>query len=406
MSPRLATSTLILVASQAVYNGGMAVEVILLRRWFGDYELGSYFYALGLASLFEVGVHWGSQYMVNREAVARFDDLNSRLPGLFAASLLTILFVLLLLTGMRGPALAVIACSALVRAASTLLGAICIGRGRIGPPATARILSSLTGLGGLLLFVRPEPTMTRLAVVIGLATLAYVAPLVVASHRLGVRLVTRPAAWPAIWRQLAVRLWPFLLLFFCGQLLYRVDPVVLTWMGSEALVARYGMAFKWIEGLFFLPYVVASAAIPALVKAARDLRPAAANRTLLRVAGALLAGTFSVSLGLLFVGEPLLLWLMGTSFEPSVPLFRVFAWLLPIHSLGVFFSAALVAHGCERRLLLITAVAAALGLAIKVPGFAVGGIDLFSVGVYAGLIVHALGCALLLWRRPPTPGPT
>jgi hypothetical protein len=83
----------------------------------------------------------------------------------------------------------------------------------------------------------------------------------------------------------------------------------------------------------------------------------------------------------------------------------MFAWLLPVHSLGVFFSAALVAHGCERRLLIVTGVAAALGLAVKVPGFVIGGIDVFSVGVYAGLMFHALGCGVLLWRRPPDPHP-
>ena len=402
MSPRFATSTLILVATQAIYNGGMAVEVILLGRWFERPDLASYFYVLSLASWFEVGVHWGSQYMVNREAAARFADLNARLPGLFAASMLTILFVLLLVTGVEGPALAIIACSALTRAASTLLGAICIGRGHIGPPALARALSSLTGLGGMLLVVRPEPSLERLAVVIGAATLAYVAPLVIASRRLGVHLTTRPHLWPAIWRQLAVRLWPFLLLFFCGQLLYRIDLSVLRWLGGEALlVARYGLAFKWIEGLFFLPYVVASASIPLLVRTSRELGRDAANRALLRIGSALTVGTFTLSLGLLFGGEPLLMWLMPVNFEPSVPLFRLFAWLLPIHSLGVFFSAALVAHGCERRLLVITAFAAVVGLAIKIPGFLLQGVDLFSAGVFAGLILHALGCGVALWRRLP-----
>ena len=377
-----------------------------MGRWFGSFELASYFYALSFASWFEVGVHWGSQYMVNREAAARFDELNMRLPGLFAASLLTILFVVLLVAGIRGPALAIIAGCALTRAASTLLGAISIGRGHITPPAVARILSSLTGLGGLLLLVRPEPTLARLAVVIAAATIAYVAPLVICSHRLGVHLITGPRLWPAIWRQLAGRLWPFLLLFFCGQLLYRVDISVLEWMGGSAsLVAHYGLAFKWIEGLFFLPYVVASAAIPVLVRTSRDQSLAAAHRTLLRIAAALLAGAFTVTLGLLFVGEPLLLWLMGSNFAGSVPLYRLFAWLLPIHSLGVFFAAALVANGLERRLLVITAMAAVLGLAIKVPGFLLQGVDLFSIGVFAGLILHTIGCAVVLWRHAPAGDP-
>jgi len=400
VSPRLTTSTLILVASQAIYNGGMAIEVVLMLRWFESLQIDAYFYALSLASVFEVGVHWGSQHMVNREATARFEELNQRLPGLFTASLLTVLFVFLLIAGIEGPVLAVIACCALIRAGSTLLGAICIGRGHIGPPALARLLASGTGLLGLLLFVQPNPSLGRLAIVIGSATLAYVLPLVIASRRIGVRLTTKSAQLPLIWRQLAVRLWPFLFLFFCGQFLYRVDPAILTWIGDEGLVTRYSAAFKWVEGLFFLAYVVASATIPALVKATQGPSVESANRTLLQVAATLTAGTLCVAVALLFVGEPLLLWMVGINFAPSVPLFRVFAWLLPIHSLGVFLSAALVAFGCERRLLTITALAAAVGLAIKVPGFALYGIDLFVVGVFSGLIFHVLACAVALWRRP------
>lgn len=374
-----------------------------MRRWFESMDF--YFYALSLASWFEVGVHWGSQYMVNREAAARFDRLNARLPGLFAASTLTLLFVFALITGLESVVVAIIGCSALARAASTLLGAICIGRGHILAPTVARILAAVVGLGGMVLWVRPEPTKERLALVIGAATIAYVAPLVVGSLRLGVRLVGAPAAWPAIWRQLATGLWPFFLLFFCGQLFYRVDPSLLEWMGPEGLVTRYGLAFKWIEGLFFLPYVVASAAIPALIRSARDGGRAAANRTLVRFAVALTAGTLATSVALLVVGQPLLLWLMGDGFAPSVPLFRWFAWLLPIHSLGVFFSAALVAQGREKLLLAITAATAMIGFLIKVPGFALVGIDAFSVGVYAGLSLHAVACAVALWRQPLEPVP-
>lgn len=378
----------------------MAVEVILMGNWFSQGQLGLYFYAIGLASLFEVGVHWGGQYMVNREAAARFDELNARLPALFASTVGTVVAVAAVVTSVHGVALAVFAGGALLRAASTLLGAICIGRGRIVPPALARVFSAAIGVGGLLLIVRPDPTLPRLAIVIALATLGYMLPLVVASHRLGVRLLRSPATLPALWRDLAGQLWPFLLLFFCGQLFYRVDASLLKWLADADLVGRYGLAFKWIEGLFFLPYVVASAAIPALVRASREQGTDAAHRMILRVAGALSLGTLAVTVGLLVVGEPLLLWLVGANFEASVPLYRVFAWLLPIHSLGVFFAAALVTQHRERRVLLICAIAATIGLSIKIPGFVISGIDGFSIGVFAGVIVHTLGCGWSLWRRP------
>ena len=275
--------------------------------------------------------------------------------------------------------------------------------GRIAAPAAARVLSAAVGVGGLWLYVQPEPTLARLAVVITLATVGYVLPLVVGSSALGVRLLTVPARWLSIWRDLARQLWPFMLLFSCSQLLFRVDPSLLEWMGGEpGLLTRYGLAFKWVEGLFFLPYVVASAAIPALVAAARDLGHAAAHRILLRVAAALAAGTIATSAGLLVVGEPVLVLLVGANFEPSIPLYRVFCWLLPIHSLGVFFAAGLIAQGAERRVLAITVLAAIVGLAVKIIGFTTVGVDLFAAGVFAGVVVHVFGCGLSLWRQPAT----
>lgn len=375
-----------------------------MGRWFDDRGLAPYFVAIGLASLFEVGVHWGSQYMVNREAAARFEHLNERLGSLFASSLITTLLVFALLAATRGVALAAIAACVLLRAGSTLLGGICIGRGHIGPPTVARLLSAILGVGAFLLVVRPSPSMERLAVALGVATVAYVGPLVIGSARLGVRLLSPPSAWMPMWRDLAGRLWPFFLLFFCGQLLYRVDAPLLEHLTDTDTVGRYSYAFKWIEGVFFLPYVVASAAIPLLVRTARDVGAEAARRVLARIAGVLAAGTLAVSLGLLVVGEPLLTWVVGDTFVTSARLYRLFVWLLPVHSLGIFFAAALVTQGRERQVLTITVSAAAAGLASKLVGFHVAGLDGFSLGLLAGILVHAAGCGGALWRRPTPSG--
>jgi O-antigen/teichoic acid export membrane protein len=397
---RLATSTLILVASQAAYNGRIAVEQILMGRWFSDDGLAPYFVAIGLAGLFEVGVHWGGQHMVNREAAARFEHLNERLGGLFASSLLTTVLVFLGIAATKGPALGVIAACVLLRAGSTLLGGICIGRGHIGPPTTARLLAAAVGIGGFLVIVRPDPTLERLAIALGIATVAYVTPLVIGSLRLGVHLVSPPSAWLPVWRDLAGRLWPFFLLFFCGQLLYRVDAPLLERLTDVATVGRFSYAFKWIEGFFFLPYVVASAAIPVLVRAARDEGADTARRILGRVAGLLAGGTLVITLALLVAGEPLLAWLVGETFVDSAPLFRLFVWLLPVHSLGILFVAGLVRQGSERVALGITLAAALAGVGGKLAGFAVAGIDGFSAGLFVGVILQAALAGIFLWRRP------
>jgi O-antigen/teichoic acid export membrane protein len=399
MSFGFARSTLILIASQAFYNGGLALEVILLRRWFEDAPLGGYFTALSLAGLFEVGVHWGAQHMVNREAAARLEALNRWLPGLAAASLLTVAAATAAVAWLHQPALGIIAGAALVRAGSTLLGGICIGRGHVVPPAVSRVLSPVVGLVGLVVLVRPEPSLARLAVVVSLATAGYALPLVLAHRRLGTTLVARPARWWSAWRWLAVHVWPFVLVFFCAQLLSRADGALLEWLDGDEAVAVYMTAFKWVEGLFFLPYVVASATIPALVAA----KEGGTKKTLTRVCTALFGGTLGLALLLLVAGEPILLLLVGERFQPSVPLYRLFVWLLPIHGLGVLFAAALVAEGRERSLVAVTALAAAVGLAVRLGAYPQAGTDAFVAGTYLGLLTHAIGCGGVLWRHLAAP---
>jgi O-antigen/teichoic acid export membrane protein len=400
MSRRLATSTLGLVGSQALYNGGLAIEFVLIVNWFGDIGQGSYSYALALAGLFEVGVHWGSQHLVNRDAAARFEDLKERLPGLFAASILTIACVVVAIDALHGPALATIAGAALVRAGAMLLGAICIGRGNIVAPAVARILSPLLALLVMWFVVRPDPTLPKLALATVAATIGYAGPLWIAVRRLGLPRPAGPSDWWPAWRKLAGILWPYLLLFFLSQLLFRVDGAVLKWLADEVLVARYMRAFKWIEGLFFLPHVVASAAIPVLVAASQN-KEQSQGRILLQVAIVLALGLTVVSGALLVVAPPILELLLGAGFAESKPLFEALVWTLPVHGLGIYLAAALITQRLERSLLSVVVIAAMVGISAKLVGYSLGGPPLFIGGLYLGLIVHTLGCAWCLWRRRP-----
>lgn len=403
MSRRLATSTLTLVGSQAIYNGGLAVEFALIVNWFGDTAQGSYSIALGLASLFEVGVHWGSQHLVNREAAARFDTLKARLPALFAASLLTIGCVAVAITGVYGWPMAVIATAALMRAGAMLVGAICIGRGHLLAPVIARILSPLLALGVMVFWVRHDPTLAGLALATVAATVGYAGPMWLAARHLGLHGPAGPSRWLAGWRQLAGDVWPYLVLFFFGQLLFRSDSVLLKVLSDETVVAHYMRAFKWIEGLFFLPHVVASVAIPALVAAGRSGDPRAQGRTLLQIALVLVCGLSLVAVALRLVGPAILHMVLGEAVADASTLFGTLVWIVPIHGLGIYLAAALVTRRQERTLLVVVIVASLSSLAAKAIGFSLFGTGAFVWGLYFGLLLHAVGCAWCLWRQPGSP---
>lgn len=381
------------MVSQAAYNGGLAVEVLFLGRWLDAVSLGLYFYALSLASLIEVGVHWGAQHYVNREAAGRFDELRARLPALLALSCATVAIAAAAIGWRLGWALGAVAGAALVRSGAAMVGAVYIGRGRIWVPALGRLASPVVALPGLWLTVRHDARLESVSLVLLAATAAYAAPMALAGRSLGLGLPSA-GSWRLLWRQWSTRLWPFVVLFFLGQLLYRVDGALVQWIVGETAVARYGLAFKWVEGFFFVPAVVASVAIPALV--GRGPRQAAS--TLGTYTAALLLTLAAISAMLLIAGQPLLELLLGPAFTDSAPLFRMLVWALPFQGLGVLFGAALIAVHRERGLLVLTAVLAVAGTAAKSVALARWGLPGFAWTLMALLALHAAGAGALLAR--------
>ena len=291
--------------------------------------------------------------------------------------------------------LALIAAAGLIRAAAGMLSAIFIGRSDIWPPVIGRVASQTVLLLGLWLFVRQRPDLIALSTVLVAAAALYAAVQLVSLGRIQLTIGAssgRAGSTPT--GAVARRILPFVLLFALGQLYYRADAVIIKWLAGVEAVSVQMLAFKWVEGFFFAPAVVAAAAIPVLLQAGDGV-----VRALRTYAVALGAGLSVVSLALLFIGEPLLVIALGSSFEPSVPLFRMLVWALPLQGLGFFFAAALVAFEREAALLLLTAIIAPLGVALRVAGLEADGLRGFSVAVLATLAIYAACTGVLLQRH-------
>ena len=395
-SKKAVTSTVILVIGQAYYNGALAVEVLLLTRWLIGERLGVYFYALSLASLLEVFVHWGAQHFVNREAAVRFDvGARELLPGLLrSAAVSTVIFTAALALVFDWP-LALIAAAGLIRAAGGMLSAIFIGRSDIWPPVIGRVASQSVLLLGLWLFVRQRPDLIVLSAVLVVAAALYVAVQLASLRRIQLTIgASSGRAGSTATGAVAKRILPFVALFALGQLYYRADAVIIKWLVGVEAVSVQMLAFKWVEGFFFVPAVVAAAAIPVLLRAGDGVVRALRTYTV-----ALGAGLSVVSLALLFLGEPLLVIALGSSFQPSVPLFRMLVWALPLQGLGFFFAAALVAFDREAVLLSWTAIIAPLGVALRVAGLEADGLHGFSVAVLGTLAAYTACTGALLLRH-------
>ena len=396
MTQRPGSSTATLVGSQAFFNGALAVTVICLGRWLQREELGLYFYALSLGSLLEILVHWGAQHYVNREAAARFDEARELLPSFLWLSALSVTVVTFGLIPLHGWPVALTTAAALIRAGAGVLGAIFIGRRQVWPTVLSRVASQVLLLTGLWLVVRGRPSLAATSILLVAVAIVHIGIQLGCLPRIGMTMKATIAEWPGVWRRLVRPILPFVLLFFLGQFHYRADAVLIEWLAGLDAVSVLMLAFKWVEGVFFVPAVVASAAIPYLTSSLDEEERL--TRMLKAYTFALAAGLMCLSVVLLVAGGPALTYLLGGAFEASIPFYRLLVWSLPLQGLGFFFATALIVLGRERDLLVLTAAAVVAGIAAKSAALLLFDLWGFSVALLAALAVYAVGTAVLLWR--------
>ncbi len=385
-----------LVASQAFFNGVLAVEVILLGRWFDGTLLGFYFFSLSLGSVLEVFVHWGAQHYVNREAAA---DLTAKqnLPLFLRLSCVAqIVIAAVLMTNFGWPQ-ALIAAGLMMRSGAFLVGAIFVGRRRVVIPVLGRACSQLLLLLCLLMIVRIDPSLESLAVVEAGLGFLHLLAMLLCLPKIGYT-IREGDTWGAMLSKggtLARTVWPFTLLFFLGQLIYRGDAVLLTYLVGIDAVAKLMLAFKWIEGMFFLAAVVSSASIPLLVESG----PARIRELVLRVGLLLSAGLSILAVVMLWVGMPILEYALGTSFFHSRPFFRLLVWCIPLQGLGFFFATTLVALNRERPLLVLSGITVVIGFVSKCLATWLWDIWGFAAAILCHLALYLAGTGMLLLRE-------
>ena len=170
---------------------------------------------------------------------------------------------------------------------------------------------------------------------------------------------------------------------------------MLTYLVGIDAVAKLMLAFKWIEGMFFLAAVVSSASIPLLVESG----PARIRELVLRVGLLLSAGLSILAVVMLWVGMPILEYALGTSFFHSRPFFRLLVWCIPLQGLGFFFATTLVALNRERPLLVLSGITVVIGFVSKCLATWLWDIWGFAAAILCHLALYLAGTEMLLLRE-------
>lgn len=269
---RVVRGTAFVATAEVISKLFALIFFALLAREFGSAILGDYVFALALSSLVWSFAGFGLDRLATRQ-IAR-DPQRARVLVLpiiafkaVVALILTLAAAGALLVFTQGERRAVlvvlVGLNITLTMAAATAHAVFVARERMEYVFVTRvpwaIATAAAGSGALL---AGAGIVTTVAIaLVGVAVLGALWTFVVLVRQTGpLSFAIGIREWPLLLRQAV----PFGLHEILGQVIFRFNTVFLAFVATSAAVGAYGAAFRLLEATLFIPWAIASSAVPML----------------------------------------------------------------------------------------------------------------------------------------------
>lgn len=356
---------------------------IWIARYLGPHAFGQYSYALALVALFGVFSRLGMDNVLVREIVrspvSRHELLGSAFAMKFAGGLAAFA--------------AAVCCTVILRPSDpTALSLVAIiGAGLVAQSVDvidlwfqSQLQSRRSVVARNIAFLTTSLLKAGL-ILAGAAVAAFAfaglielllagAGLVLAYRLSGETL----SAWRATSSRAMDLLTPSLPLIFAGlavSLYMRIDQVMISSMLGDSALGAYSAAIRLTEAAYFIPTVISSSALPAIVSL-RTSNPGQFRDRMQWLFDLMVVLAFAIALPLSLFSGPLVRLLYGEAYATAAPVLAVHAWSTLFVFLGVASSSWLLVENLTTVSFYRTAVGAAANIALNlllIPAFGVVG---------------------------------
>jgi O-antigen/teichoic acid export membrane protein len=209
----------------------------------------------------------------------------------------------------------------------------------------------------------------------------------------------RPRDWP----RLVLVAGPFALQEILGQIVFRIDVVLLSLFTSNSVVGAYGAAARLLEATLFLAWSSGASVLPMFSYLGRDSRPSLdrAYRASLTFVGGMVV---PVAVTLFVCAGPIVSLLYGRRYDDAVPVLRWLSFAVVAYSVGYIAGTLVLVRRPGRLTVMVTAVAAAVNVLLNlvlIPTLAAVGA---AVATLATEVLLTTMLMVLTRRVVPAPG--
>jgi O-antigen/teichoic acid export membrane protein len=203
------------------------------------------------------------------------------------------------------------------------------------------------------------------------------------------------------WPRLAAAAAPFGLQEVFGQVIFRIDTVLLAALATNAVVGSYGAGYRLLEATLFLSWSVGNSILPMFSSLGRDSRPSL-DRAYAGSLKLLLVILLPVGVTLLVCARPIVDLVYGLpQYADTVPVLRWLAGAIVAYGIGHIAGILVLVRRPGRLTVVATAALAAANVALNlalIPAFGAQG------AAAATLATEVALAGTMVWLARPVAG--
>ncbi|HVM77112.1 MAG TPA: flippase [Candidatus Paceibacterota bacterium] len=159
--------------------------------------------------------------------------------------------------------------------------------------------------------------------------------------------------------------WPFAVTSALGLLLTNADILILSWMRSASEVGIYSAAIRVVQVLYLVPTVIQFSTLPLFSRlAGKDNERFRA--ALERAVSIVFIGSLPLAIGGFILGTPIMTFIFGGAYASGSLAFKILMLTMIVDFPATIVSNAIFAYNHQRSLIITSAIAGALNVALDI----------------------------------------
>lgn len=405
LAGKVAANTLIQVATKVASTALSLVAMALITRYLGRYGFGQFTTAITFVTFFSIAADLGLT-LVTTQLISR--------PGADQSAVMSNLFSFRLVTG-----IGIIALAPLTVLLFPYEPAVKQG---VGIAALAFLFVILTQVFVSLFQRELKTSRIAIAELVSRALMVFITFLAVRSdwgvagvlwamtaanalsfflhYIFALRFVSLRWSYdPQLWRDIFIRSWPLIVTIVMNLIYLKTDTLLLSLLKSQADVGLYGAAYRVVDVLITIPFMIGGTVLPILTARWLAGDREEYRRVWQRVFDASAMLAWPLVAGGFVLARPIMVLISGQEFAASGSILRVLIFAVGSVFFSAFFSYTMISFDQQRKLIpayIITAVTSVVLYLVLIPRFSYYGAA--AVTIFSELLIGCLSLRVI-WRE-------